>query len=230
LKVAIIPARGGSKRIPKKNMKMFHGKPIIYYAINTALKSNLFDEVFVSTDNKEIAEFSKKQGAQVPAYRSKKNADDYATTSEVLVEVINYYRAQKKELSTVCCIYPTSPLIKPQDLILALKTFQKQSLEVLISSVRFGFPIQRGFFVFENKEITLIDPTAINKRSQDLAETFHDAGAFYLLNPKTFLKTKSLWKGKIGAYVLSEIQSQDIDTLEDWILAELKYEYLQSNT
>ena len=113
MKVAIIPARGGSKRIPKKNMKMFHGKPIIYYAINTALKSNLFDEVFVSTDNKEIAEFSKKQGAKVPAYRSKKNADDHATTSEVLLEVINYYSAQKKELSMVCCIYPTSPLINP---------------------------------------------------------------------------------------------------------------------
>ena len=229
MKVAIIPARGGSKRIPNKNMKMFHGKPIIYYAIKTAIESNLFDEVFVSTDNKEIAQFSIKNGAKVPTYRSSKNADDYATTSEVLMEVINFYTTQNKKISMACCIYPTSPLVKPKDLILANEVFEKQSIEVLISSVKFSFPVQRGFFIFENKEIGLIDPEAINKRSQDLAETYHDAGAFYLFNPQAFLKTGSLWKGKIGAYILSEIQSQDIDTIEDWKLAELKYEYLQSN-
>jgi len=229
VKVAIIPARGGSKRIPNKNMKMFHGKPIIYYAIQTAIKSNLFDEVFVSTDNQEIAEFAMKNGAKVPTYRSSKNADDHATTSEVLIEVINYYTSQNKKLSMACCIYPTSPLVKPKDLISANEVFEKQSIEVLISSVKFSFPVQRGFFVFENKEIGLIDPESINKRSQDLAETYHDAGAFYLLKPQEFLKTGSLWKGKIGAYILPELQSQDIDTLEDWKLAELKHEYLQSN-
>lgn len=223
MKVAIIPARGGSKRIPRKNIRDFHGKPIISYAIENALKSGLFNEVFVSTDDEEIAKIAVNLKAVVPLLRTKKNADDFATTSDVLLEVIEYYQSINKPLSIACCLYPTTPLINAEDLVAAYSIFSKGDFETLISSVVYPHPIQRAFRLNNSKRVILKQPELINSRSQDLEKSYHDAGAFYFFDVASFEKNKSLWSGKIGAFELPESKVQDIDTYEDWTMAELKY-------
>jgi pseudaminic acid cytidylyltransferase len=222
-RLAIIPARGGSKRIPKKNMRDFHGQPIIGYAIQLALKSNLFDEVFVSTDDEEIAAYALDQGAHVPVLRTAKNSDDYATTSDVLEEVLMYYHKLGIEPSMCCCIYPTAPLLVETDLIEALEVFTTGTFDTLISAVAFDFPIQRAFKRTASGTVELIQPEKITTRSQDLETCYHDAGAFYFFHAAKFLSTKNLWEGKVGSYLLPETRVQDIDTETDWQMAELKY-------
>jgi pseudaminic acid cytidylyltransferase len=224
MKIAIIPARGGSKRIPRKNIKDFLGKPIIAYSIETALNSGLFDEVFVSTDNIEIAEIAQKYGAQVPVLRSAKNSDDFATTSDLLIEVIEYYSSQSKTVAAFCCIYATSPLIQIEDLKAANKLFETTDFDTLMSAVAFSFPPQRSFQLKENNQIELNFPSEISKRSQDLTDFYHDAGMFYFCKTSSFLSTHNIWSGKIGAYCLDELKVQDIDSETDWKLAELKYQ------
>lgn len=228
MKIAIIPARGGSKRIPNKNINLFHGKPIIAYAIENAIHSKLFDEVFVSTDNEKIAEIAKNLGADVPVLRSEANADDYATTSDVLVEVLEHYQKINKEVDSACCIYPTTPLLSAADLIAADRVFIRNNFDVLLSCVAYDFPIQRAFELTEASTVQLREPQHINERSQDLPKTYHDAGAFYFFSVKPFLENKSLWLGNIGAYPLPESKVQDIDTPEDWTRAELKYQLLKN--
>tara|TARA_B110000285_G_scaffold234214_1_gene310390 strand:- start:8189 stop:8869 length:681 start_codon:yes stop_codon:yes gene_type:complete len=223
MRIAIIPARGGSKRIPRKNVREFHGKPIIAYSIETALKSKLFDIVMVSTDDQEIADLAKSIGAEVPFLRSTKNSDDFATTSDVLAEVIQYYKEQGTDLMNVCCLYPTSPLINDNDLKEAHKKFNEGEFDVLISSVEYSFPIQRAFHLNGSNEIRLIQPEHIHSRSQDLSPSFHDAGAFYFLKVEPFIQQQTLWHGKIGAFVMPGSKVQDIDSLEDWKIAEAKY-------
>lgn len=225
--LAIIPARGGSKRIPRKNIKLFHGKPIIAYAIEIAISSGLFDEVIVSTEDEEIAEIARKHGAKVPFYRSVENSNDIATTSSVLLEVIQQLENEKHSIESICCIYPTSPLINSKDLIDAEQRFKNKKFDTLISCVSYSFPIQRAFEMTETDEIQLLHPELINQRSQDLNKTYHDAGSFYFFKNDAFKKNKSLWIGNIGAYELPESKVQDIDTNEDWLLAELKYSYLK---
>jgi pseudaminic acid cytidylyltransferase len=224
--VAIIPARGGSKRIPKKNIKHFHGKPIIAYTIESALKSGLFSRVIVSTDETEIAEIAKNHGADVPFLRSKENADDFATTSSVLIEVLEQLALKGESFTTACCLYPTSPLIDSNDLKGAYDQFKRNQNDVLISCVSYGFPIQRSFHLNEANLVELNQPEAINLRSQDLIKNYHDAGALYFFDIQKFNTSKSLWVGNIGAFELSELKVQDIDTLEDWKMAELKYSIL----
>ncbi len=226
MNVAIIPARGGSKRIPRKNIKHFHGKPIIAYAIENAVSSGLFDEIFVSTDDQEIADIAVSFGAKVPTLRSKKNADDFASTSDVLLEVIEYYKGNNTPISFACCIYPTSPLISENDLRSAHSIFNSGKFDTLMSSVEFSFPIQRAFNLTESNQIELIQPEHIHSRSQDLRSSFHDAGAFYFINVKSFLTNRTLWDGEIGAYVMPESKVQDIDSLEDWKIAEIKFSNL----
>ncbi len=226
--VAIIPARGGSKRIPRKNIKLFHGKPIIAYAIETALESGIFSTVIVSTDDPEIEEIAEKYGAEVPFLRSPKNADDFATTSDVLIEVIEQLENRQLFFNKVCCLYPTSPLIQATDIINASKLFNANHLDTLISCVAYSFPIQRSFQLIENNVIRLNQPELINERSQDLDTNYHDAGAMYFFSAQKFKENKSLWYGTIGAYELPELKVQDIDTLEDWRIAELKYAIIHS--
>jgi len=227
-RLAIIPARGGSKRIPRKNMRHFHGKPIIGYAIELAINSKLFDEVFVSTDDEEIAAYALACGAHVPVLRSAQNADDFATTSDVLLEVLDYYQNNGMHPETCCCIYPTAPLLQVADLTQAVETFSTHAVDTLISAVAFDFPIQRAFTRNESGEIALIQPDKISVRSQDLATCYHDAGAFYLFNTSAFLFSKNLWAGKISSFILPETRVQDIDTETDWQLAELKYTLTRS--
>jgi len=224
--VAIIPARGGSKRIPRKNIQLFHGKPIIAYAIETAIESALFSRVIVSTDDPEIAQIAKNHGAEVPFLRSEENADDFATTSSVLLEVLEQLSTNGESYTSACCIYPTSPLIDSKDLKNANEQFIRNKYDVLISSVVYSFPIQRSFHLNAANLVELNHPDAINQRSQDLIKNYHDAGAMYFFNVQKFKASKSLWEGNIGAFKLSELKVQDIDTLEDWKIAELKYSIL----
>lgn len=224
--LALITARGGSKRIFKKNIKNFNGKPIIYYSINTAINSKIFDYVMVSTDDKEIAKISKKFGAKVPFYRSKKNSDDYSTTSDVINEVLNELKKINLEFDNVCCIYPTAPFITDEILSLSAKILEKEDVDSITPITKFSFPIWRGFKLNTNNSIDYLWPENELKRSQDLPSVYHDAGQFYFLKVSSFLDQKKLIMKKNKAVILSEDKVQDIDTIEDWKIAELKYELI----
>lgn len=226
--LCVIPARGGSKRIPRKNIKSFLGKPIIAYSIETALKSGLFDEVMVSTDDKEIAETAKKYGATIPFYRSGKNSDDYATTAEVIHEVVNCYGEMGIEFKRICCLYPTSPLVEVEDLSAGLDLMNKKDFYTVFSIVKFSYPIWRGLEM-KNGFIKMIWPDNQKKRSQDLKDSFHDAGQWYWINISHFIKNPELFTDQSGSIELSELKVQDIDNHEDWLLAELKYKALNQD-
>jgi len=227
-KIAIIPARGGSKRIPRKNIKEFLRKPIIAYSIEAALSSNLFDEVMVSTDDAEIAKVAKKFGANIPFMRSKKNSDDFATTADVLIEVLNEYKKIGKEFDYLCCIYPTAPFITAKKIIDSFNLMVENNAQSVIPVVKFSYPIQRSFRINKNGKLEYIYPENINKRSQDLAPAYHDAGQFYWCEVKSFLKTKSLViPHKTTPIIVSELDVQDIDCENDWQVAEIKYKLLK---
>ena len=217
-KIAIIPARGGSKRIPKKNIKEFCGKPIISYSIEAALKSKIFDIVMVSTDSNEIADIAKKYGAEVPFLRSSKNSDDYALDSDVIKEVLECYELKNLFFDYFCYIYPTAPFITSQRLIEAFEMLVKSNNDSIVPVVRYSFPPQRAFII-KNGLIEYQYPMNANKRSQDLETIFHECGQFYICRTEKFLKTMP--------YVMSNLEVQDIDTIEDWTIAEEKFNYLK---
>jgi len=224
--IAIIPARGGSKRIPKKNIKNFLGKPIIAYSIETALKSGLFDEVMVSTDDTEIAEIAKKYGAKVPFMRSKENADDFATTADVLKEVLqNYKQFQQRNFDYACCIYPTAPFVSTELLQKSFDLLKEKNFDTAFPVMAYAYPIQRALKINQDK-MQLFQPEHLNTRSQDLEKAYHDAGQFYWFQVDKFQKFGKLWTDNTGVIVIKESQAQDIDTLEDWQLAEIKYKIL----
>lgn len=224
-KLAIIPARGGSKRIERKNIKPFLGKPIISFSIETAISSKLFDEIMVSTDDSEIAEISEKLGATIPFFRSKETSTDFATTSEVLTEVLNKYAEMGKKFDYCCCIYPTAPFISVSKLNESLELLQKNSFDSVFPVVKFGYPIFRALQKNDGK-INMIWEENLNKRSQDLPAAFHDAGQFYWFDVEKFLTKKAMFTDNSGAIELSELEVQDIDNEVDWKLAELKYQLI----
>ncbi len=223
--IAIITARGGSKRIPQKNIKLFLGKPLISYSISAALKSNIFERVLVSTDDERIANVAREYGAEVPFLRSKKNSDDYATTADVLVEVINELEARNDTYKYVCCIYPTAPFITPFKLKDSFEIFKKSKASSLIPVCQFSFPIQRSVKISEGVMIPAF-PENMLKRSQDLETHYHDVGQFYWLNVEKFKNTQLMVNKDTRAYVISELEMQDIDNIDDWYLAEIKYKAL----
>lgn len=225
--VAIIPARGGSKRIPRKNIRDFLGKPIIAYSIETALESRLFEEVMVSTDNEEIAEVAKNYGAKVPFMRSKKNADDHATTVDVLVEVLYTFGEKNKRFENGCCIYPTAPLLKAKYLEKGYKKLLDEAFSTVFPVVEFSYPIERSLKLCEKGKVEMKWPEHLDSRSQDLPKAYHDAGQFYWFKVEELLKEKKLFGKNSGAIVLPNTSVQDIDTEEDWKLAELKAKLLQ---
>ena len=220
--VAVITARGGSKRIPKKNIKNFCGKPIIAYPIEAAVKSKLFDEVMVSTDDLEIAETAKKYGANIPFMRSEKNSDDYATTADVLKEVLEEYSKRNQQFEWICCIYPTAPFVTAEKLQKSFEYLQKHSADSLIPVVKFSYPPQRSFIINAGF-LKYKWSENINARSQDLEPLYHDVGQYYFWKVNKFLDGSI---EKIIPYVLDELQVQDIDNLDDWKLAEMKYKLL----
>ena len=209
--VAIITARGGSKRIPRKNIKEFCGKPILAYSIEAALKSGLFDTVMVSTDDEEIAEIGKKYGAEVPFYRSEKTANDFATTNDVLLEVLEEYENRGQRFDVACCIYPTAPFITAEKIKDATEKLMDSDADTLIPVVSFSYPPQRAM-VIENGRLVFKYPQYIDSRSQDLEKHYHDVGQFYVFRTEAFKVNKKLMLGNILPYEISEMEVQDIDT------------------
>lgn len=226
--LAIIPARGGSKRIPRKNIKLFLGKPIIAYSIEAAINSGLFNEVMVSTDDAEIAEIAMQYGAKVPFMRSDKMSNDFATTFDVVEEVVNSYKEKEIEFENVCCIYPCAPFVIEQKLEEAYNLFVKEHFDAVFPVMQFGFPIQRALQMDDFGKISFFYPENALTRSQDLLPSFHDAGQFYWMNVASCMEQQKIITDNTGSIVITELEGQDIDNDTDWKLAELKYELIQS--
>lgn len=226
-KIAVITARGGSKRIPRKNIKEFCGKPILAYSIEAAIKSGIFDTVMVSTDDEEIAEVSKRYGAEVPFYRSEKTSGDFATTNDVLLEVIDEYEKRGEFYDVLCCIYPTAPFITAQKLVQGMEMLESSGADTLIPVVDFSYPPQRAMHIV-NGNLEPVYPENLDARSQDLEKHYHDVGQFYITKVEQYKITKKLMLGNIVPMVISELEVQDIDNQIDWELAELKYKLLHT--
>jgi pseudaminic acid cytidylyltransferase len=224
--VAIIPARGGSKRIPRKNIRDFLGKPILAYSIEKALESRLFEEVMVSTDDEEITEVARKYGAKVPFIRSEENADDYASTVDVLVEVLLEYQQRGKYFENGCCIYPTAPLLKSSFLKSGYERLINESFSTLFPVVEFSYPILRSLRLIKKGKVEMNWPEHLESRSQDLPKAYHDAGQFYWFNVEQLLNKKKLFGDNSGSIIIPNTLVQDIDTQEDWDLAEMKAKLL----
>ena len=227
--IAIITARGGSKRIPKKNIKDFLGKPIIAYSIEAAKKSGLFEAVMVSTDSEEIKNVALQYGAEVPFMRSEATSNDFATTKDVLVEVINEYKKMGKVFDEFACIYPTAPLITGEILKDSYHLFKEKNASSLIPVVRFSFPPQRGLICSEDS-IRPWDKDSIKKRSQDLDAIYHDVGAFYYFKTEDFLNSLEIITDKTVPYIMNAMHVQDIDSMDDWEIAEHKYKFINRKT
>ncbi len=219
--IAIITARGGSKRIPRKNIKEFCGKPIIEYSIEAALQSGLFEEVMVSTDDAEIAKIAQAAGAQVPFMRSSANAGDYAGTDDVLMEVLLAYRELGREFDTFCCIYPTAPFVTAQKLQKAMGLLEQA--DSVMPVVAFSFPPQRCMILNEAGELRMKWPEHARTRSQDLEPYYHDCGQFYCCRTAPFMEYKTTDLPHMVPMIMSELEVQDIDNQDDWEIAELKY-------
>lgn len=224
--VAIITARGGSRRIPKKNIREFCGSPIISYSIKAAVECARFGEVMVSTDSREIAQIAVRYGAKVPFFRSAGTSDDLASTSDVLLEVLDEYEKRGRHFEKACCIYPTAPFVTAERLTEAMDILQKKEADTVLAVTAFSYPPQRGFVQNQDGSMKLVMPQYMNTRSQDLEVIYHDCGQFYAFNVKAFLEKRSLLKGKIVPVIVSELEMQDIDNDSDWKMAELKYQML----
>ena len=221
--IAVIPARGGSKRIPKKNIKLFHGKPLIAYSIEVALKSNLFNKVIVSTDDEQIAKIATKYGAIVPFLRPKELSDDFTGTGAVINHTIEYLKQNGEEFDFICTIYATAPFLQEKYLIEGFEKLQNSNAKMAFSCSSMPFPIQRTFKITQNERCEMFWPENFTKRSQDLQEAYQDAGQFYWENQK--IKSDEITFGKDSiAIVLPRHLVCDIDTLEDWTRAEFMYQ------
>ena len=224
-RIAIIPARGGSKRIPRKNIKLFHGKPIIAYPIETLVKSGLFDRIIVSTDDQEIAEIAQQSGAEVPFLRSQENASDTAATYPVIKEVLDKLKTDGVIFDTICCVYPTSVFVTPEMIRIATEKLETEKLNSIAAITKFGHPIQRAISVNGNLA-HFRNPEFSQTRTQDLETFYHDTGQFYLLDRTIFENYQSFFTDQTGFFEFPENLVQDIDNETDWKLAELKYQLL----
>ncbi len=224
--LCIIPARGGSKRIPRKNIKPFMGKPIIGYSIEAALKSRLFDEVMVSTDDADIAVIARQYGAKVPFMRSAKSSSDYATTEDVLIEVLDEYKRLGMDFDNICCLYSTAPFVTPERLNEAYQKMIDEKVDAVFTVVAYSYPIQRCLHIVDGK-IGMKWPEYQSARSQDLETIYHDAGQFYFGRVDQLRIENDLWMKNSVPLILPETEVQDLDTLTDWQLAEMKYNMLK---
>ena len=227
--IAIITARGKSKRIPHKNIKLFLGKPILAYSIEAAIFSGIFDEVMVSTEDGKIADIAREYGANVPFLRSEATAGDFATTNDVLLEVIKEYEKCGQHFDAACCIYPTAPFVTADKLTMAMKQLEDSEADTLIPVVRFSYPPQRAMVIKEGK-LVFKYLEYIDCRSQDLQPQYHDVGQFYCFKIEAYKKNRKLMLGNIRPFVVSEMEVQDIDNQSDWDIAEIKYRQMMEET
>ena len=221
--ICIITARGGSKRIPRKNVREFCGKPMLAYSVDAALQSGIFDDVMVSTDDEEIAEVAKSYGAEVPFMRSAAMSNDYATTVDVLSEVLSEYEKRGAEFDTMCCLYPTAPFVRASELKEAAAIIRAGATSV-IPVTSFDFPPLRGFRVGGDGSLEYAFPEYARVRSQDLPEMVHDCGRFYFAKTSSFRERRSFITDKTRLLRIPRKLVQDIDTPEDWEMAEQKYQ------
>lgn len=225
-RVAIITARGGSKRIPGKNIRNFCGKPILAYSIEAAQEAEIFDEIMVSTEDSEIAELAEYYGAKIPFLRSEKNSGDYAATADVLTEVLHRYQKCGREFQYGCCIYPTAPFVTGKKLRDAMELLEQGEAESVIPVTAFSFPPLRGIYI-ENGTAKYAFPGYEKKRSQDIPVMYHDCGQFYCFQVDKFLKHGMLVTERTKALVMPELEVQDIDNEQDWKLAEIKFQLMR---
>jgi len=224
MKLAIIPARGGSKRIPRKNIKDFCGKPMIAWSIEAAKNSGLFDHIIVSTDDGEIAEVSKQWGAEIPFMRPRELSDDFTGTGAVVKHAVEWSINNRSMPDYVCTIYATAPFIKPADLIKCLDLLIANASQIAFTVTSFPFPIQRAIKITDNGRLAMFQPEHYSTRSQDLELAYHDAGQFYWAKTDAVLNEVSAFSDQAVPLILPRHQVQDIDTLEDWSRAELMFE------
>lgn len=222
--LAIIPARGGSKRIPRKNIRPFRGKPMLAWSVEAALGSGAFDAVMVSTDDAEIAETARALGAEVPFLRSAAASDDHATTADVLTEVLAAYRDRGRTFPLACCLYPTAPFVRAEDLAAGKAALLDGTFDVVMPVAPFSYPIWRSLGREPTGRIALNFPEHLNARSQDLPPAYHDAGQWYWFRVAAFLREGTLMGSNSGSVLLRATEMQDIDTEDDWALAEIKHE------
>ena len=229
MKICLIPARGGSKRIPRKNIREFRGKPMIAWSISAAQESSCFDQIIVSTDDEEIAEVARAFGAEVPFLRPSHLADDQATTQDVIGHALEWFQRQRQGqgCEALCCLYATAPFVQPTDLQSADKNLSEaEAGTVVFAATSFPFPIQRAIRIDAEGYSSMFQPDQFATRSQDLEEAFHDAGQFYWATPQTWSTVVNLFEGA-RPIILPRWRVQDIDTEEDWFRAELMHQLLE---
>ncbi len=224
--IAIVPARGGSKRIPRKNIRLFNGRPIITYSIEAALQAACFEQIIVSTDDEEIADIARAAGASVPFMRSAENSNDFATIADVCREVVQYCSRAGEEFEYICCILPTAPFVSADRLKQGYELLSAGDADSVVPVAGFGYPVQRALEINDAGQMSMIWPEYYNARSQDLKASYHDAGQFYWIKVKSLLEQMRFFSETSLALVLPQMEVQDIDSLEDWQLAEIKYKIL----
>ncbi len=228
MKLAIIPARGGSKRIPRKNIKPFCGKPMIAWSIEAALQSACFDRVIVSTDDDEIASVARQYGAEVPFVRPAELSDDHTGTIPVIRHAIDWCNQQGDSVRQACCLYATAPFVTTEDLCRGLATLQSNSCDYAFSVTSYPFPIQRAIRINRDGRVEMFNPEHFNTRSQDLEEAFHDAGQFYWGRAEAWLQGKPIFCPDALPVALPRHRVQDIDTEEDWVRAEWLFKAMRA--
>ena len=228
MNICVIPARGGSKRILGKNIREFNGKPIIAYSIEAAVKSNCFDKVIVSTNDCKIAEVAKKYGAEIPFIRPSELSDDYTTILPVVKHAIQWLEDNGNLVENVCCLYATAPFIQPKIIFKAFQQLQQSKAEYCLGVTGFSFPIQRAIKITNASRLKMFQPENFSSRSQDLEEAYHDAGQFCWGKSQSFKDEILIFSKASTPYILPRYFVQDIDTIEDWIMAESMYKSLQS--
>ena len=228
MNILIIPARGGSKRIPRKNIKKFKGKPIIERTINAVKNLNFFQKIIVSTDDEEIAEIASSSGAEIPFLRPKDLSDDFANTRDVILHAIKWYEFKSIKLDKVCCLYPTAVLVDPNDLLKAITLLgTKDTQKYVFSAISYPYPIQRAFYLDKKGFSKMVSKENYVKRSQELNDAYHDAGQFYLASSNTWLNNNNILDGA-RPLIIPRWRGIDIDTEEDWEMAEFLYEFISN--
>lgn len=230
MRLAVIPARGGSKRIPRKNIKLFCGKPMIAWSIEAALQSGCFDQIVVSTDDAEIAEVARQCGAQVPFMRPAELSVDQTGTTAVIAHAINWFAAQGQTPEQVCCLYATAPFVSADDLRRGLTVLTEAGSDYAFAVTSYAFPVQRAIRINETGRVEMFKSEHFNTRSQDLEEAYHDAGQFYWGRASAWLQGRMVFSPAAVPVMLPRHRVQDIDTAEDWTRAEWMFKALQAQT